>query len=314
MAGITGQGTTFNLPNYVGDLFAVTPTDTPFLSLIGGLTGGKRAKSTDFEWQGYDLRAAGQNVALEGANAPTAQSRVRFNVSNVVQVHQEVVEVSYTKLAASGAFSGVNNGQAGLGQDELDWQIEQTLKHMARDVEFSFIQGTFAKPADNLTPRKTRGIMAAIVTNIVTSGVPEAITKAKVDDLLQKVWDNGGIKETETATLMANSKQKRALTAAYATSGNYQETSRNVAGLRLTTIQTDFGVLNLMLNRYMPVAEVAVVSAEQCSPVLMEVPDKGFLFAEPLAKIGSAERVQVYGEVGLEYGNERAHGKITNLL
>ena len=25
MAGITGQGTTFNLPNYTGELFAITP-------------------------------------------------------------------------------------------------------------------------------------------------------------------------------------------------------------------------------------------------------------------------------------------------
>ena len=35
MAGITGLGTTFNLPNYHGELFAVSPTDTPLLSEIG---------------------------------------------------------------------------------------------------------------------------------------------------------------------------------------------------------------------------------------------------------------------------------------
>ena len=28
MAGITGQGTTYNLPNYVGDLFAASPTQS----------------------------------------------------------------------------------------------------------------------------------------------------------------------------------------------------------------------------------------------------------------------------------------------
>ena len=40
MAGITGQGNTFNLPNYVGELFALSRETTPFLSAIGGLTGG----------------------------------------------------------------------------------------------------------------------------------------------------------------------------------------------------------------------------------------------------------------------------------
>ena len=35
MAGITGMGTTFDLPNYAGELFALTPEDTPLLlSLI----------------------------------------------------------------------------------------------------------------------------------------------------------------------------------------------------------------------------------------------------------------------------------------
>jgi hypothetical protein len=44
MSGIVGMGTTYNLPNYVGELFAITPEDTPLLSSIGGLTGGKRVR------------------------------------------------------------------------------------------------------------------------------------------------------------------------------------------------------------------------------------------------------------------------------
>ena len=41
MAAVAGQGTTFNLPNYHGELFTVTPTETPFLSAIGGLAGAQ---------------------------------------------------------------------------------------------------------------------------------------------------------------------------------------------------------------------------------------------------------------------------------
>ena len=37
---ITGTGNTFNLPNFAGDLFTASPTQTPFLSMIGGLSGG----------------------------------------------------------------------------------------------------------------------------------------------------------------------------------------------------------------------------------------------------------------------------------
>ena len=45
MPQVTGIGTTWNLPNYAGELFTADPTQTPFLSMIGGLTGGRQ---TDF--------------------------------------------------------------------------------------------------------------------------------------------------------------------------------------------------------------------------------------------------------------------------
>ena len=42
MPQVTGIGTTWNLPNYAGELFTADPTQTPFLSMIGGLTGGRQ--------------------------------------------------------------------------------------------------------------------------------------------------------------------------------------------------------------------------------------------------------------------------------
>lgn len=106
MAGITGQGTTFNLPNYVGELFGISPEDTPFLTAIGGLTGGRSAQAKRFDWEFYDLRAPAERDRLEGAAAPSADNRVRSNDHNVVQIIHEAVSVSYTKLAAVGQRDG----------------------------------------------------------------------------------------------------------------------------------------------------------------------------------------------------------------
>jgi hypothetical protein len=318
MAGaVTGLGTTYNLPNYTGILYQLTPSDTPFFSAIGGLTGGGQTDAIEFEWQTFDLRAAGQNVALEGADAPAGSERIRGNVSNLVQIQHETVEVSYTKLAATQAKAGVNNAERNQIMNELDWQVEQMLKQMVRDIEFSFIQGTYVKPGTNATARQTRGILEAITTNAVVAdggaGVPAALTEDLVLDLLQSVWENGGIQESDTATLVCNAFQKRQLTTAFVTDKGYQEASRTVGGVRVQTIETDFGTLNLMLDRHMPTDEVAVVSLEQCMPVYQEIPGKGHFFAEPLARTGATDRTQLYGEVGLKYGNEKAHGKITNL-
>lgn len=330
MPGITGMGTTFNLPNYVGELFAETPTDTPFLSAIGGLTGGEMVNATLFQWQGYDLRdASDTRQRVEGDDAPDAEERVRFNVNNVVEIHQEAVDISYTKLAATGQFNSTgatHPGQAGLAgvnpvMNEADWQIRQSLVQIARDIEQSFITGTFNNPGTNATARRTRGIQEAITTNVVdaagaslddTAGLTEEPGYLLVN-LLQSVWENGGIMVSETATVMCNAHQKRKLTKAFITDRNYQEQTRDVGGVSVTTIETDFGRLNIMLNRYMPTDEVTVVSLEECAPTFLLVPSKGFLFVEPLAKVGASERSQIYGEIGLKYGNEKAHGKIINL-
>jgi hypothetical protein len=399
MSGLTALGTTYNLPNYTGILYNLTPSDTPFFSAIGGLSAGRQTTSKQFEWQNYDLRAAGQNVALEGQDAPADQVRVRATANNVTQIHHEATGVSYTKQAATGDTAGLNTtGKTNPILDELDWQVAQYLKQMVRDIEYSFIRGTYQNPVDNTTPRKTRGILEAITTNVsnVSAAVPggagttatastdviaatahglvagdqvtftsvgtatpldtsttyyviasgltanafkvsltnggsavditadgtvtvqkrAAITKASINSLLQSAYINGGLMDSATATLLIPPQQKSLLSDLYINgtgSGSRQETSRTVGGVNVSTIISDFGTLNVMLDRHMPSNTIAVVSLEQCSPVYLEIPGKGHFFAEPLARTGAKDRVQLYGEVGLAYGDERTHAKMTGL-
>ncbi|MGW4469673.1 SU10 major capsid protein [Nonomuraea sp. NPDC004354] len=398
MAGITGLGTTFNLPNYTGELFALTPDDTPLLSSIGGLTGGGQAISTEFEWETFDLRDPGQRTKVEGATAPTAEERLRANVTNVVQIHQETVSVSYTKQAATGQLASPQSApfnHPGGGPNpitsELDWQVQQAIKSIALDVNWSFINGQHVKPATNATARQTKGLLAAITTNRIAKGTTVSgatsatdtitstghgladgdkivftavgaatgiipgrlyyvdqldantfkvssslggtaitlgtatgiaftkpwattLTSDHVNDLIQLGYDNGGFSEQTTATLLVNSAQKRAITKAYASAyGQFQETSRNVGGVNVTTVTTDFGTFNIMLDRHMPQDTIVAVSLEQLMPVFLSIPGKGVFFEEPLAKTGASDNVQLYGEIGLKFGNERAHAVMTGL-
>lgn len=402
MSTVTGIGTTFNLPNYHGELFAVTPADTPLLSSIGGLTGGKKATSWSFEWQTFDLRDPAIRVRLEGASAPTAEERARSNVENVTEIHQEKVDVSYSKQAAIGQYATAssapyqsNDGLPNGIVSELDWQTEQALKSIARDVNFSFINGKVNKPSSNAAYRKTKGLIQAISTNSVqkatatvtglssatdtitetstarsngdkivftstgdatnivagrvyyvvnkstnafkvatTSGgtaltlgtstsdldyiVPWTTTLATthVDDIAQMAYDNGGLSEQFTATLLCNSVQKRAITTAWANA--YQKVdplvgTRNVGGVNVTTLETDFGVLNVMLDRSIPQDAIIIASLEQLAPVFTEIPDKGVFFVEELAKTGASDSRQLYGEIGLQFGNEKAHAIVRGL-
>jgi hypothetical protein len=405
MSGITGMGTTFNEPNYHGELFALTPADTPLLSAAGGLGGGKQTTSTAFEWQTYDLRDAASRPRLEGADAPTAEARVRGQVENVVQIFQEAVTTSYTKQATSQQYATVqaapfnsNDGGPNPVNDEHAWQIMQTLKQIARDTNYVFWNGVKVKPTTNSTARATAGLLSVITsnaqiadsTNPLTVGASAAtdtitathnlvaddkvvftdvgasttivvgraywvksvtgttsfkiaatkggtaitvgtatvsyygikaatlVTPDLVGGLLQSVFDNGGINEQGTATLFVPSGQRRAITKAYATA--YSSTAgimagtRNVGGVAMDTIVTDFGTLNLVTERALPADALAVVSLEMVDPVFLNIPGKGVLFEEELAKTGASEKSQVYGEIGLAYGNQAAHGVLRGLF
>lgn len=319
MAGISGLGTTFNLPNYVGELFTITPTETPFLSAIGGLTGGEQTSSAIFQWQGYDLRAPEANrSALEGATAPTADNRVRANVINVTEIHHETVSVTYSKQTYTGQFASTGSAHTGaVGitgsnpvSDEHAWQVARALEAIALDVELSFLQGVFANPATNASARQTRGLTEAISTNVVNAAGDE-LSKDLVLELIRTVYVAGGMRNT--STLIADPFAAQQLSDIFITGANYQEQTRDVGGVALRTILTPFGQVNVMLNRHQDANELLLVDLRECAPVFANVPGKGFLFEEPLAKTGSSTDSQIYGEIGLKYGNERRHGKITNI-
>lgn len=316
MASVSGQGTTYTLPNYTGDLFQVSPSDTPFLAAIGGLSGALTSDSTEFEWQTADIRSTSAgNAQVEGADAPTANEQSRANVTNVTEIHQSQINVSYSKLAARGLKGGTNNDLQNPIQNELDFQIQQELLAMAVDVEKSFLTGTYAKPANNATARKTRGILAAISTNVsANGGTPRALTKTIVDTHLSSMFTNGSPLRQESTVFIVGAAQKINLSNLYSTAVLNQPTmTRNVGGVAIDTIVTDFGVFGVMLDRWMTAGQVAVVDLSVCAPVFLDVPGKGSLFVEPLGKSGASEKWQLYGEIGLKYGPEVYHGLIKDL-
>jgi hypothetical protein len=317
MATISGLGTTFNLPNYTGQLYSVAPSDTPFLSMIGGLSGGgETAATVEFEWQTEDLEStSANNSKVEGAAAPTASGVSRSNVSNVVEIHQESVEVSYTKEAATGLHSGINVQAPNPVVDELSHQIGLKLRKIAVDVEKSFLSGTYAKPGTNASARTTQGIIGAITTNLFANGgTNRALSKSILDNALSAMFSAGSPLNGDTTVLMVGPDQKLALSNLYATSSlNWPTPSRTLGGIAIDTVLTDFGTFGVVLNRWWPAHQIGVIDLSVCQPRWLTIPGKGHLFVEPLAKTGASTKYQLYGEVGLEYGPQVYHGLIKDL-
>lgn len=311
MAAVANTGLTYNLPNFVGELFKVTPNDTPFLAMIGGVNGGRSVTSPLFSWQATDNNAAAQDVALEGS-APTYEERDRTEVFNVCQIIQYGFSVSYTKQAATGLLGipGTPPGSQSLGtqpvQDELGLQAMLKLERAARNVDFSFLNGSFVNPTTNASARSTRGIITAITTNSIDA-TTTALSKTHIDNLLRTMWTNGA--PLRNPVIFVNGFQKQSLSGIY----GYAPMDRNVGGINIKQVETDFGVFGIVLERQLPAGTLLVADLSVIRPVFLSIPGKGVLFVEPLAQTGAAWNYQLYGEVGLEYGPQQWHGKIINL-
>lgn len=318
MPQITGVGTTYNLPNYAGDLFTASATQTPFLSMIGGLSGGKQTDNFEFQTGVvYDLPDAEQPDISEQASvkAPTASHVARSQKTNVVQIHQETVDLTYAKQSNSGRLSGLNTaGQQATPNDERAFQVQQKLVKIARDVEYSFLNGTYQKTEDGSTANKTRGMLELCTSDAGTSidASGGALSKALLDQLFKEMADNGAL--FSNMVLFCNSSVKQAITNLYADFFKAQmQMTQNIAGMNITQIESDFCKVGICYDPFMKQDSLLVADVGQVAPVFQPVPGKGNFFEEPLAKEGASDKIQIYGQIGLAHAPAFLHGAITGL-
>jgi len=149
-------GTIWGLPNYTGALYTSDMINTPFLSMIGGLNGGRQTTNFEFPTTSeYNHETLKQETITENESIAgvTAINRVREQKKNVVQIFQEEIVLSYVKMSNYGRLDGINTaGAANNVVSEKDWQIAKALEEIARKVEWHFLQGTYAISTDSDHP------------------------------------------------------------------------------------------------------------------------------------------------------------------
>ncbi len=308
---VNGVGTVWNLPNYAGELFTADPTNTPFLTAIGGLTGGMQTEDFEFATDSqYSLPEPEQPSISETASltAPQPSNIVRDQSTNVTQIFQEKISISYVKMANAKRMSGLNTaGQQNNVPDEKSWQISRALEKIARDVEYTFLNGVFAKSTKADVANKTRGMIELCSDGNTIAAGSRKLTKANMQTLFKKMYDAGAV--FKNMVLWVNSTQKQIITDLY----SYAPTDRNLGGTNIKQLETDFGNIGISLNRFVPQDTVLAAEMSVIAPVFQPVPGKGNFFYETLAKTGASEDGQIFGQIGLDHGPKFMHGTITGL-
>lgn len=313
MTQVQGQGNTWNLPNYAGDLYTADPESTPFLTMLGGLNnGGKQTQNFEFPIDSlYDYPTPEQPAISEqdSTTAPEALNYVRSQETNVTQVFQETVNLTYIKQSNFNRMEGLNTaGQQNNVPNEQDFQVARQLIKIARDIEHTIFSGKYQKATDAATPNKTRGMLEAVANGGTTIDAKGAeLSRQMLKDLWREMYNNGATFTNPVMWVGAKSKQLTTDLFAYA------PTSRNVGGVNIQMLETDFGNIGISLNKFIPADSILVADMSVPDSVFQPVPGKGNFFLEELAKKGAADEAMIFGQWGLDHGPGFLHGSITGL-
>jgi len=310
------------------DVITLTdPFETPFFSMVQKGT----ATFTQHEWQTEALQSTatgGGTTYAEGAGFSAASINDRTRLQNLCEIFRKDIQVSNTQRAVRPA--GVS--------DEYLHQVQLAIKEIGRDIEVTLWQGTAGsavgttgtvlrtfKTIQNFisTNDLTTSSTAIGATGITFSGTSWAVGEDMFNDCLELVFLKGG----RADTVFTNGSGKRQISRfGGLISGSAGVARRNIdmSARRLIsavdTYESDFGVVNVVLDRFLGQADGGpgrAVTAPDNSMFFMQMDTWEIATLRPLKHVplppgGDAIRGMVLTELTLvayaEQWNMRLHG------
>lgn len=302
-----------NTPNYSGMLFNKGNTKTPFSTMIGGKR--KYTNHTEFvTGQGYETATGSQPNISEAASltAPDASVITREQETNVTQIFQESVGISYGKMSNMGTLSGLNvAGQQANPISEEDFQVAAKMAKIGQDIEYTFLNGVFQKSTGDTVANKSRGLLNAITSNVIDANGKGLSFMLLCEALASIKGSNGDI---TNIVLGLDSTSRLQLNADAVANGlTIVESGRDINGIAVDKVLTPLGTVYLRDLFYLPAGTVTLFDPFIMSPVEQLTPGNGNFFLEELAKTGAGTKKQIFGQIGLDHGPEWYSAKITGL-
>lgn len=302
-----------NTPNFSGMLFNKGNTKTPFSTMIGAHR--KFTNHTEFvTGQEYETAEGSQpNISeAESLTAPDASVLKREQKTNVTQIFQESVGISYGKMSNMGTLSGINvAGQQANPVSEEDFQIAAKMAKIGQDIEYTFLNGKYQKSTGDNVPNKSRGLLNAVKSNIVDAD-GKMLSFMLLCEAMKCIDDSNG--DTTNLVVGLDSTGRLQLNADAAANGlTIVSAGRDINGIAVDQVLTPLGTVYLKTLKYLPTGTVALFDPSIMAPVEQIVPKKGNFFLEELAKVGAGTKKQIFGQIGLDHGPEWYSAKITNL-
>lgn len=291
-------------PGTSGEVMLVTAVSGNTLTVVRGYGGTTAVTLTN----GMALAIIG-NAALEGDAADAARQTNRVRKQNYTQIFTATVNVSGSMQAARA------HGVA----DEVDYQKQERLRELLRDLENCVINGVApaANPQGSSTVRRTmNGLLKTISTNVFTpdaGGIPpgggagnDELNEAVLNAAMRAIWEQSS---SRIDTIVVNGVQKRRINSFITGSRRFAPGDSTFRD-QVSVYESDFGVCRVVLSRWVPPSQLLLLDSSRIEVLPLRGRSFGF---KPLAATGDSHAGQIVGEYTLEVRNENAHGVIRNL-
>lgn len=249
------------------------------------------------------------NAALEGANAPAARFVGRSRKQNYTQIFAASVSVSGTMQAVRA------HGIA----DEVDYQKQERLRELLRDLENTVINGVSPasdQQGSSTVRRSMNGISALVTSNRFVPGISgfpdgggtsgDGLTEELINEGLKKIWEQSS---GAVDTILVNGNQKRAFNQLVDGRRQYSADDEKYRNM-VNYYESDFGVCRVVVSRWVPSDAVFLLDSSRMQVMPLQGRSFGY---KALSSAGDSVEGQVVGEYTLEMKNEAAHGVIRGL-
>lgn len=230
---------------------------------------------------------------LEGDDSDPIAFTDRTTNSNYTQILHHEVKVTRSQQQTP---------QYGIAS-EFDYQEAKGLVEISRLIEKQLYLGA-RKAGSATTPRAFGGFGTFITDNTVSAG--GAVVKQDFIDAAQASFDDGG---TGPWKAFVNSANKEVISTFLDTSTLLRVTQQeSQAGMVVDSIKTDFGQVDIVLDRWARDDKIYMVDPMHAGMVTFYP----FTY-EPLAKDGDYDKGEVVGEFTLCVRQDKAHAVITSI-
>lgn len=311
-------------------IFNISPTETPFLSMIGTTTSKQRLH----QWQKDTLDSPALNVQAEGDG--TAAS-VTIGATTATTVDQNYCQISTKVFGVSGTLEVTEK----YGRDSsMAYQTAKAARSLKTDVDFTMtgsvqeaILSTGGPPGDYkrasgalpcwlgtnfVTTNDGVAPVGSNGTNAPTNGTVAAFTQSHLDTCIQDAWVNGG----KPSVILAGGAQKTnisgfdGVTGTALSSGN--STMRTDRATKTITATADMYISNFGDLRIVPSRHIYDAGGAFDRTVFVIDPEL-FKFAVlrpwqqfDLAKTGDTINRELLVEWTLQSSNEAGSGQIAD--